>query len=41
LSLFYILLSPVLQMKLTMTQALELTAILNFIAAINYTVRKH
>ncbi|CAF1452292.1 unnamed protein product [Adineta steineri] len=36
LSLFNILLSPVLQSRLTQTQALELTSILNFIASINF-----
>jgi hypothetical protein len=39
LSLFNILLSPVLQSQLTMTQALDLTAIFNFIASINFAVR--
>ncbi|CAF1452330.1 unnamed protein product [Adineta steineri] len=36
LSLFNILLSPVLQSRLTQTQALELTSIFNFIASINF-----
>jgi len=40
LSLFNILLSPVLQAQLSMTQAFDLTAILNFVASINYAVRK-
>ncbi len=40
LSLFNILLSPVLQYQLTMTQAFDLTAIFNFIASINFAVRK-
>ncbi len=40
LSLFNILLSPVLIFRLNMTQALELVSILNFIASINYAVRK-
>jgi hypothetical protein len=40
LSLFNILLSPVLQALLSMTQAFDLTAILNFVASINYAVRK-
>jgi hypothetical protein len=39
LSLFNILLSPVLQNKLSMTQALELTSILDFISSINFAVR--
>ena len=39
LSLFNILLSPFLQSRLTMTQALDMTSILNFIASINYAVR--
>ena len=41
LGLFNILLSPVLRLKLTMTQALELQSILNFISSINYAVSKH
>jgi hypothetical protein len=40
LSLFNILLSPVLNSRLTMTQALDLTTIFNFIASINFAVRK-
>ncbi len=40
LSLFNILLSPVLQAQLSITQAFNLTAILNFVASINYAVRK-
>ncbi len=40
LSLFNILLSPVLQFRLNMTQALELASIFKFIASINYAVRK-
>ncbi len=40
LSLFNILLSPILQSRLSMTQALDLTSIFNFIASINYAVRK-
>ena len=39
LSLFNILLSPVLQNKLSMTQALELTSIFDFISSINFAVR--
>jgi len=39
LSLFNILLSPILQSQLSMTQALDLTSIFNFIASINYAVR--
>lgn len=39
LSLFNILLSPFLQSRLTMTQALELTSIVDFIASINFAVR--
>jgi hypothetical protein len=39
LSLFNILLSPVIQSRLTMTQALELTSIFNLIASINFAVR--
>jgi hypothetical protein len=38
LSLFNILLSPVLQSRLTMTQALELQSIFNYIASINFAV---
>jgi hypothetical protein len=39
LSLFNILLSPVLQHQLTLTQALDLTSIFDFISSINYAVR--
>lgn len=38
-SLFNILLSPVLMARLTMSQALELASILNFIASIDFAVR--
>jgi hypothetical protein len=41
LSLFNILLSPVLNSRLTMTQALDLTTIFNFIASINFAVREN
>jgi len=40
LSLFNILLSPVLQFRLSMTQALNLTSIFDYISSINYSVRK-
>jgi hypothetical protein len=39
LSLFNILLSPVLESQLTMTRALELTSVFYFIASINFAVR--
>lgn len=38
LSLFNILLSPVLRTRLTMTQAIELSSVLTFIASINFAV---
>jgi hypothetical protein len=41
LSLFNILLPSVLQSRLSQTQALQLTSILNFVASINYAVRIH
>jgi hypothetical protein len=40
LSLFNILLSPVLQNRLSMTQAFDLTSIFDYISSINYAVRK-
>ena len=39
LNLFNILLSPVLQSRLSMTQAFNLTSIFEFIASINFAVR--
>jgi hypothetical protein len=39
LSLFNILLTPVLNSRLTMTQALQLQSIFSFIASINFSVR--
>lgn len=39
LSLFNILLSPFLQYRLNMTQALDLATVFTFIASINYAVR--
>jgi hypothetical protein len=41
LGLFNILLSPVLRTRLSLIQALNLTAIFDFVASINYAVRKH
>ena len=41
LSLFNILISPVLRLKLTITQAYELESIVRLVASITYTVRKH